>query len=186
MVEQDDRRRRVRRVRKAPDIKSQQPEIEEVNASPQEPIIKTVPAVPVPEPQERGKLVILDNVLMDIVEKIVDRGKAVVISRGRGSDFLIHAEDESEFSIGRAATWDEYNKIVLTPEYLEWAVKWDKMTMEEKLEFAAELKAKWEEHKEPRINSMRMAQAVREALSIQKYQDKYNTRGARRLIRPRR
>jgi len=186
MVEKDDSRKRVRRVRKsssAPDVKPQQSEAE---AQPQEPIVETIPAVPVPEVQERGKLVILDNVLMDIIDKIVDRGKAVVISRGRGSDYLIHAEDESEFSIGRAASWDEYNKIVLTPEYLKWASKWDKTTTEEKLEFAEEMKAEWENHKEPRINSMRMAQAVRESLNIQKYQDKYNTRGARRAIRPRR
>ena len=186
MADKEDRRRRVRRVRKAPGSPDVKPPKVEIEAQPQEPIIETIPAVPVPESDERGKLVILDNVLMDIVEKIVDKGKAVVISRGRGSDFLIHAEDESEFSIGRAATWDEYNKTVLTPEYLEWTVKWDKMTMEEKLEFAEEMKATWEEHKEPRINSMRMAQAVRESLSIQKYLDNYNTRSARRAIRPRR
>ncbi len=80
-------------------------------------------------------------------------------------------EDTSEFAIGRASTLDEYNKEVMTPEYLEWFYKWDRMSTEEK--------AEWEHHDEPRIDSMRMAQAVREASGIVKYNEAYSSRSAR-------
>lgn len=192
MAEPNDRKRRVRRVRKATAPKPQPtvPEITEiqegVKEEPQEPIVETILAKKEVPVKERGRIVIQDNVLMDIVEKIVDRGKAVVISKGKDNQFLIHAEDASEFSMGRAQDWGEYNREVLTPEYLEWSKKWDAMTKEERIEFADEIKAEWEPHKAPRINSMRMAQAVREASGIEKYKEQYNTRSARGRLKPHR
>ena len=94
-------------------------------------------------------------------------------------------EDTSEFTIGRASTLEEYNKEVMTPEYLEWFYKWDRMSTEEKAEFAEECKAEWEHHDEPRIDSMIMAQAVREASGIVKYNEAYSSRSARNRVRPR-
>jgi hypothetical protein len=185
----EERKKRVRRVRKSADSSTPVPEVSipEVpkEESPQ-PIVEKIPAKKEVPVEERGRIVIHDNVLMDIVEKIVDKGRAVVISKGSGKDWLIHAEDESEFAIGRASTLDEYNNEVMTSAYLEWFGKWDKMSMEEKAQFAEESKAEWEAHPEPRINSMRMAQAVREVSEIVKYKEEYSSRSSRNRVRPRR
>lgn len=181
----DDDEKKERRTRERRTEPETQQVEEQETKSPKKPDVEVVEAEEEVPVENRSKVVIDDNPFMRIIEAVVDKGKAVVISAGKGDTYVIHATSESEFSVGRASTRQEYREEVQTEEYREWREQWGKMSTEEKLQIAEEVGAEWEEHEEPKINMMRVAEAVREAKGIEKYKEEYNTRSKRNKIRPR-
>ena len=76
-----------------------------------------------------------------------------------------------------------YHDEVLAEEFLDWREKWQELTFSEKKAQAKKAKAEWDEHEDPRVEAMRIAAAIREALGIEKYKPEYRTRAARAAIR---
>jgi hypothetical protein len=76
--------------------------------------------------------------------------------------------------------WDE----VLNPEFIEWSKNWNAMTYSEKLKYTKSKKIVWEPVPDnPRLDVMRMTEAVRKAENIEKYKPEYKKRSARSKVR---
>jgi hypothetical protein len=84
----------------------------------------------------------------------------------------------------KGITGRQYWLEVLNPEFEEWSKKWNAMTYSEKLKYAKSKKIKWESVPDnPKLDVMRMSEAVRKAENIEKYKPEYMKRSARSKIR---
>jgi hypothetical protein len=76
--------------------------------------------------------------------------------------------------------WDE----VLNPAFTEWSKKWNAMTYSEKLKYTKSKGIKWDAVADnPKLDVMRMTEAVRKAENIEKYKPEYRKRSARSKVR---
>jgi len=91
---------------------------------------------------------------------------------------------------GRGLTGMVFAREAYSEEFFKWHFEdagsgkpWGEMTSEERYAFAEEIGASWEEHDEPRVDAMRMGQAVREKLDISKWKPEYESRAARKALK---
>lgn len=126
--------------------------------------------------------VVADNVFAQILEGI-ETGKSVLITRtGDGKWELSLTDGKGKSSAGRLtgkAYWDE----VSNPEFTQWNAEWQEKTFDEKKSYAKKLGLKWEEHANPKVEVMRITEAVRNHLGVEKYKEEYRTRSARAAIK---
>jgi hypothetical protein len=142
---------------------------------------------PEPDDAHRGQIIFGSDPITTIMEKL-EFGQAIVITRLAGDErYSMHVTTSDKISSTPGAlTLREYFETVYTKEFLEWKDMWDSMHMEEKRAYAARVGAKWDEHTVGRIDSMRMAEAVRIKQGMKsKYKKEWNTRKKRAKIRPR-
>lgn len=109
-------------------------------------------------------------------------GKALIITRLKGNKYQVTQADALQAS-GRKMTNAEVWNQVVNPEFLDWHAEWNEKSFEEKKKHAKKVKATWEPHDDPRIEVMRITQAVREAEGIEKYKPEYRSRAARAALR---
>jgi len=91
---------------------------------------------------------------------------------------------------GRGLTGMAFEKEAYSQEFFKWYYEdagsgkpWNEMTSEERYALAEEIGASWEEHDEPRVDAMRMGQAVREKLDIAKWKPEYDSRASRKALK---
>lgn len=128
-----------------------------------------------------------DIVKTSLVDDILSRlaaGQSVTIIRLENGNWKLadsKAAKDNRTTVGLrgAAYWDE----VCSPEYIEWEKEWRELTMAERLARAKKAKVTWEEHADARINQMRLVDAYRQKLGIEKYKPEYQERSARDAVR---
>lgn len=126
--------------------------------------------------------VVAEDVLTKILEGM-EIGKTVAISRTADNRWELALVDGKSFAAtgkltGRAF-WDE----VTSPEFKEWNEMWGQMTFDEKKKAALKAGAKWEPHENPKVEVMRITEAYREHMGVEKYKPQYASRAARAAIR---
>lgn len=134
------------------------------------------------EPPEEEELAFsADDPIMAIAAQLAD-GKSLLITKTDEGTFVLAFWSEGA-AVGKqlrgAAYWDE----VLSPEYVAHYEEWTELTFAEKKKQAQKLKATWEPHDNPKVEVMRITQAVRTKLGIEKYKEQYKTRADRAAIR---
>jgi len=182
VVEPKPKRRRKKVVEVEPEPESEEyEEEEEVEPAPRKRRRKKVVEVePEPESEEAA---FSSADLFEAILGGLSEGQSVTITASE-DEWVLSAGGETVAAPkvtllkGRA-----YHDEVLAEEFLDWREKWQELTFSEKKAQAKKAKAEWDEHEDPRVEAMRIAAAIREALGIEKYKPEYRTRAARAAIR---
>ena len=138
---------------------------------------------PEPEPElEVAEVTDLD-VFYGLLENL-DDGDTLTITRTGEETWTVSSGDAAPTApavqkLRGAAFLDE----VCTPEYRAHEEEWTDLTLAEKKQAAKKLKVKWEGHADARVDNIRMTQAVRKHLGIEKFKPQYTGRAARAAIR---
>lgn len=138
-------------------------------------------------PAPKAKKVKLEKVDDTMVSSIVlelllslEDGQAVLFQKSDGGFSISTGEAvETTKKLKGKAYWEE----VTDPKYREWDEEWREKSYEEKVKFAKKQKLEWNEHENPRVDVIRLTQAVREHLGIEKYKPQYRTRSAREAVK---
>lgn len=157
-------------------------------AAPAKPAPKTAPKKVVeeePEEYEQDKLpfpakkaaapiavkkvdtLVAGEILVGLVENLEDMTKELVFTKigdGKYSFVVRERKPDKPKAVGKEF-WDE----VLSPEFLEWSKEWTPLTFAEKKKRAVKAGATWDAHKDPRVEVMRITEAYRDAMGIEKY-----------------
>jgi len=114
--------------------------------------------------------------------------KGYVISMG-GTVTAQQAQEEPKPK-RKGLRGDEFWREVLTEDYYDFnkvdcgtGKPWEKMSKEEKVEFAEELDVTWEEMDSDLVTTMNMVKAVYAELGIEKYKEEYKSPSARKALR---
>lgn len=148
------------------------------------PAKKAMPKAPVPVEPVKIKPVqqqVADNMFESLFEALPE-GKAIIITRIAENKWQVTANTakaSKQVGMSNADYWDE----TINPEFWDWLNAWKLKSYEQKKEYAVKQKIKWAAHADPRIDVMRITQAVRSAEKIEKYKPEYRTRAARASLR---
>lgn len=152
---------------------------------------KAIPpaAKAVPAPAKPGGVIsvkkvdtmVAGEILTELIAALEDSTKELVFAvAGEGKwTFTVREKREDKPKAAGKEYWDE----VLSPEFLEWSAEWGKLTHEERKKRAVKAGAKWEPHKNPQVEIMRITEAYREAMGIEKYKPEYREKAARDKLR---
>lgn len=124
---------------------------------------------------------VAEDILTGLLEALDEGGKSLVIVKVKDNKWNLSLSDGVK--AGGKMTSSEAWHATVSDEFLEWSKTWNAKSFEEKKKYAKQLKCKWEENDDPRIEVMRITQAVREKEGIEKYKPEYRTRAARAALR---
>lgn len=120
-----------------------------------------------------------DSILSDLLDVLNDGG-SLIIHKSKDTYTISSADGIVRTrKLKGSEYWDE----VSDPAYRKWGEEWRQKTYEEKVKFARKNKLVWNEHDNPRVDVIRLTEAVREYLGIEKYKEQYRTRASRAAIR---
>jgi len=137
-------------------------------------------------PAKVGKVQKVDDtkasgLLLDVMNQLED-GKSLLITHlGKGKYAIGFADGLKAAPQGLRgdAYWDK----VANPGYRDWMHNWHDMTYDEKGKYAKKNKIKWNHHENPKVDVIRLTEAVRAAEGIEKYKPEYRSRSARAALR---
>ena len=175
------RRRRRKKVVEPPDDDEEEEEDEEPAPAPKKKTTRRRRKKVEPEPEVVEEAEVDSETLLEILLDSLDEGNSLTItSTGRGTYAVsLGGKVQAGLQLKGKAFWDE----VLDPDFQEFSDEWSQMTFEEKKARAKKLKAKWQEHEDPRTEAMRIKPAVCEVLGLSKYKEQYQSRAARAAIK---
>jgi hypothetical protein len=131
------------------------------------------------------------NVFADLLE-CLESGQALLVTKTSKNKYQITSGAATAVTAvkGRGITGSEFEKTAFSEEYYTYLYEdagdgksWKEMTPEERYAFAEVAEADWEEHENPKTDQMRMGQAVREALGIEKWKPQYASRSVRKALK---
>jgi len=126
------------------------------------------------------------NPVMDIME-LMETGKALLITKESEGVWIVNLSSQDSI-VAKIADYGklsgkQYFEEVANNDYIEWSKEWKQLTYSEKKNKALKLGVVWTKHPNPKVDVMRITDAVRQKLGIQKYKPEYATRLARSKIR---
>ena len=135
---------------------------------------------PVPQPVtiKTVEKTIVDDMFATMLDAL-DDGQAINITRLGENKWQVSLGNAAKAAAVKKKTGKEYWDEVISPETKAWSEKWGAMDLAQKKAYAKKVGAKWEPHDDERIESMRLAQAVRTKEGLEKYKPEYRTRAAR-------
>lgn len=150
------------------------------------------PAPVVEEPEEEA----FDEDPIEYLIALLEEGKSLTITRA-GEDQWIVSQGAPVAVVtksGRSANGvrgKAFEEEAFTPEFMQFiyddvsgnGVGWTTMTPDERYAMAEELEVSWNEHENSKTDAMRMGQAVRESLGVEKWKSQYQSRAARKALR---
>lgn len=167
-----------------------------ISKVPPKPAPKPAPKPVVEEPEEEeeeeepAKKIKVQKVEDTVVSSIVlqamqhmKEGKSLLITSLGNDKYSIVFSDHALPAPSSKMRGKEYWEAVTSPDYLAWSEEWQNKSYEEKVKFAQKKKISWDSHPNPRVDVIRLTEAVRKALGIEKYKPEYRTRSARASLR---
>lgn len=146
-------------------------------------------APPAEEEEEEIKPVRVKSVEATVIDSLfpqllqsLEAGKSLIISAVGNNKWQI-STSEAVVSSGKKLSGPEYAQTVFSQEYLDWNDEWRQLTYAEKLEKAAKAKVQWDKHENPKVDVMRLTEAYREHIGVEKYKPEYASRKAREVLR---
>lgn len=129
---------------------------------------------------------IADDVFTQMFQAMQD-GTSFIITKLESGKWQITSTNIQAVAVSKAAAgkltgkayWDE----VCDPKYVEWSQDWGSLTYAERKARCKKAGVTWVEDKNPKMDAMKMTEAYREKLDIQKYKPEYRTIKARAAIR---
>lgn len=143
------------------------PQLEETNEVPQVKKVSTA---------------VVENFLVPMLDSLETDGKALIVTRLSDDKWQFKLADVAAPAAGKKVRGKEYNATVLSPEYIKWQKEWQALTYEEKVAQAKKMGVEWKRDKDPRMDAMRLTEAVCENMGISKYRPEYDTREARAAL----
>jgi hypothetical protein len=120
---------------------------------------------------------VVSGLLLGIMDAMAAHD-ALLLERLNENQWQIHTGPV----VSTKLTNQEYEETVCTPEYLDWQKQWGSLTYEEKVAWAKKLKVRWEDSGAVRINTIRMAQGVKDKLGVKKYKPEYSSGASRHAL----
>lgn len=129
-------------------------------------------------------MVALKDILMSVMQALGD-GKAIIIMRLNADRWQISpiADMKAPLSMQKKLTGKAYWDEVLDEKYVEWDKEWASLTQAERIQRCKKAGVKWDEDKDIRINNLRMTEAYRTILGVEKYKPEYRDRASRAAIK---
>lgn len=124
---------------------------------------------------------VIGSILVEAMKQLGD-GKVVVIS-SLGHDKFSVGYSDAVAAVKEKIRGKQYWDIVASPGYKSWNHEWHQKTYDEKVKFAKSKKIKWDTHPNPKVDVIRLTEAVRAALGVEKYKPEYRSRSARANLR---
>jgi len=125
---------------------------------------------------------VVASVLMEAMKQLAD-GKVMIVTNLGNGKFSIGHSDNLPTGATSKLRGNAYYDAVVSPEYEKWSAEWKTKTYEEKVRFAQKKKITWDEYPNPKVDVIRLTEAVRTALGIEKYRPEYRTRASRAALR---
>jgi len=148
------------------------------------PVSAPVRKAPVPVEPVKIKPVqqqVADSMFESLFEALPE-GKAIIITRIAENKWQV-STNIAKVSKGDGMSNADYWEETINPEFWAWLNAWKLKSYEQKKAYATKQGIKWAPHADPRIDVMRITQAVRSAEKIEKYKPEYRTRAARASLR---
>jgi hypothetical protein len=155
------------------------------------PVKKVAPVVEADEDEEEEKAPVRKtstkvgmNPIADFME-MLEVGQSIIITRDSDLTWRVSSGTMTKAPSGKImgrqgkAYWEE----VANPAFTDWQREWGQKTFAEKKAEAKKLGVTYEAHDNPKIEVMRITEAVREKIGIQKYKPEYASRAARAAIK---
>jgi len=136
------------------------------------------PAAPVKI--KNANAMVVDGLLAGAMTALADGKSLVITALGDNKYSIVMGEAAAKPT--KKLRGAEYAQEVLSPEYIKWMSEWKLKTYDEKVAFAKKIKVTWEAHTTPQINVMRVTDAVRTKLGLEKYKEQYRSRSARAAL----
>ena len=166
--------------------------VKAVPAPAPKPVAKKAPA-PLPEDDEEeektpaapvkikgANAMVVDGLLAGAMTALADGKSLVITALGDNKYSIVMGEAAAKPT--KKLRGAEYAQEVLSPEYIKWMSEWKLKTYDEKVAFAKKIKVTCEAHTTPQINVMRVTDAVRTKLGLEKYKEQYRSRSARAAL----
>ena len=144
------------------------------------------------EEEEEDKEILLkktgSNPIGDMLEHM-EVGKVLLVTKQSDSSWTIALSTQNDVIMKLAKsgtnklTGKAFFDEVINPEYLEWRSEWKELTYAQKKSKALKLGVTWNEHPNPKVDVMRITEAVRKHLNVQKYKEEYRSRSVRGKLR---
>jgi hypothetical protein len=124
--------------------------------------------------------------IVDILE-MMETGKTLVITKEADNTWIVNISTQGGV-ISKLASYNrlsgrQYYEEVTSEEYLQWSKEWKQLTYSEKKSKAIKMGVTWNKHPNPKVDVMRITDAVRQHSGIEKYKPEYATRLSRSRIR---
>jgi hypothetical protein len=118
-----------------------------------------------------------------LMESLAVKQGLVICRLGENKWKLTLADGEVAQVASTKMVGTAYWKEVLNPEYVEWQEMWKPLSASDKELLCRKVRATWKDSKSPTINAMRMADAYRVKVGIEKYKSQYRLEKQRAAIR---
>ena len=146
----------------------------------------SAPAVEDETPQavavKRVDTIVAENVMTGLLDAL-DEGQSVVITRTGANTWQISSSNAVAAVAGKKLRGAEYWAEVLTKEYTDYQEMWSELSTPEKKKKAKAAGAKWDTHKDERVELIRISTAYMAKMGIQKYKPEYQKLAAREAIK---
>lgn len=122
--------------------------------------------------------------LLPAMMEAMSTGQVIVITKTADGKWTVGpASGRAAASAAGKLTGKAYLEEVCTQEYLKFDEEWNQLTAAEKRNRAKKEGVKWEDDKDERVNMIRLTQAMREHMGVEKYKPEYQTRKQRDAVR---
>jgi len=117
--------------------------------------------------------------------EVLDAGQSLML-RKVGSTYAIYKVDADVFTAkgkrgrgNRAIKLNAFFDIAYSDEFKTWINEWTPLTYEEKVALAKKEGVTWENHETPKIDVMRLSDAMRTKRGVAKWRPEYESKAAR-------
>lgn len=128
------------------------------------------------------------TVVEGLFEKLLlgmEDGKTMSIKKVGDDKWHVSLTEPVAAPTGKNAKFagQEYWREITSDEFNKWQEDWKQLTYAEKVQKATKAGVKWEQHSNPKVDVMRLTEAYRTHMGIEKYKPEYQTRAARQALR---
>lgn len=147
--------------------------------TPTKPVVRKmeIPTVPPAELKEAvsDELLLQDNPFDELAQRLQDGETLLIQKKGKG--WLVSKSDAA-IQVAKGSgngkfSGSDYSNEVVSDAYRNWQAEWSPLSMEEKRKKASAVGATWEPHEYMQTEAMRIAEAYREKMGIEKYNEGY-------------
>ena len=156
---------------------------------------RPVPKTARQKPKEKPRPEVASKIAVDSVDSLMAQEVArnVLVGMRSGEVLIVSRTPANHWHFSlvppveqhRPLTKDEYNAIVLNPEYVQFQEMWHGMDLDQRKEYAEGLGIEWIDYGDDRTTDFRLSRQVYAKVGIKKYKPEYMNREVRRALRER-